>query len=62
MVDLHRRQFMADVGRGMVLAAVGAGVAADLGLSPACAAEGPKELTFGALEPLVALMLETPAD
>jgi hypothetical protein len=57
-----RREFLVDVGRGMVTASVGAAVAADMGLAPALAAEAPPALTFGKLEPLVALMQETPPD
>lgn len=56
----NRREFLADVGRGMLVASVGAGVAADLGLARASAAEGAGELSFGKLEPLVALMQDTP--
>ncbi|HKB01484.1 MAG TPA: hypothetical protein VKD90_04650 [Gemmataceae bacterium] len=55
-----RRDFMADVGRGMIAAGLGTGLAAELGLCPALAADEPKELSFGALEPLVALLQETP--
>lgn len=60
MKDRNRREFLADVGRGMLLASVGATVAQDLGLAPAFAAEGSPTLSFGKLEPLVALMQETP--
>jgi hypothetical protein len=56
-----RREFLADVGRGMLIAGLGPALAADLGLARAAAAEaGPDRLNFGALEPLVALMQETP--
>ncbi len=57
----NRREFLADVGRGMLVASVGAVVAADLELAPAWAGEAAEPLTFGKLEPLVALMQETPA-
>ncbi|HXJ60661.1 MAG TPA: hypothetical protein VNU68_28775 [Verrucomicrobiae bacterium] len=61
-----RREFLADVGRGMLIASVGSSLAADLGLAPAAfAAEGPDAaaaLNFGDLESLVCLMQETPAD
>ncbi len=40
--------------------AFGAAVAADLELAPAWAGEGAEPLTFGKMEPLVALMQETP--
>ena len=52
MIQRTRREFLRDVG---------AGLATDLGLSTAFAAQGPERLTFGALEPLVSLMQETPA-
>jgi hypothetical protein len=58
----NRRQFLADVGRGALTAGLGAGLAADLGLTSASAADGADRLTFGPLEPLVGLMQETPAD
>ena len=57
-----RREFLADVGRGMLVASVGYGMATDLGLAPAFAAEPSDALNFGALEPLVCLMQETPAN
>jgi hypothetical protein len=55
-----RREFLADVGRGVLIGGLGSGLAADLGLSPARAADGPERLTFGPLEPLVGLMQDTP--
>jgi hypothetical protein len=58
-----RREFLSDVGRGMVVAGVGLGAAADLGLAPAWARDaGADPLEFGSIEPLVALMQETSAD
>jgi len=62
MLNRTRREFLADVGQGMLIASVGAGLAADLGLAPAFAKEVPDTLTFGDREPLVALMQQTPAD
>ena len=59
MRDSNRREFLADVGRGMFVASLGSAVAADLGLSPAWAGEEAKRLEFGKLEPLVCLMQET---
>jgi hypothetical protein len=55
-----RREFLADVGRGMLVATVGYEVASGLGL----AATLPEEtaLSFGSLEPLVCLMQETPVN
>jgi hypothetical protein len=61
MTNTHsRREFLADVGRGMVVATVGYGVATELGLSSGFAAEAPESINFGALEPLVCFMQETP--
>lgn len=63
MIRSHRREFLADVGRGMLVASVGAEIAKDLGLaSAALAGEGPERLTFGPMEPLVSLMQETPVN
>lgn len=55
-----RRDFLADVGRGMLVATVGFEVSRELGLASALADES-DALTFGAMEPLVCLMQETPA-
>jgi len=57
-----RRDFLADVGRGMLVAAVGQGTAFELGLTSARADDMPEPLSFGSLDPLVALMQETPAN
>src|SRR6266403_2611286 len=57
-----RREFLADVGRGMLVAAVGYGIAHELCLAPAFAADAPDSLDFGPLEPLVRFMQETPAN
>jgi hypothetical protein len=62
MTQQTRRAFLADVGRGMLIASVGPALAADLGLSRAWAADGQEALTFGPLEPLVCLMQETAPD
>ena len=62
MSRLTRRDFVQDVGRGMLVAGLGAGAAAELGLAPAWAGDEPGRLTFGDLEPLVAFMQETPPD
>lgn len=56
-----RRRFLSDVGRGMLVASVGTAVASDLGLAQAADQDDPR-LTFGDLEPLVALMQETPVN
>src|SRR5689334_5121338 len=57
-----RREFLSDVGKGMIAAGLGAGLANELGLCPAIAGDEPKALSFGTLEPLVALLQETPKD
>jgi len=60
-----RRQFLAEVGQGMLVASVGPALATDLGITSKAqaASDVPStRLTFGAMEPLVALVEETPAD
>lgn len=53
----NRREFLADVGRGMLAASLGGVLAGELGLAPAWAKEDLKaRVTFGELEPLVDLM------
>jgi hypothetical protein len=55
-----RRDFLADVGKGMLIAGVGYQLAADMGLGTVWAGDVSDRLTFGKLEPLVSLMQETP--
>src|SRR6187401_2838978 len=57
-----RRQFLADVGRGALVASVGVSLARELGFARVFADETSDVLSFGALDPLVALMQETSAD
>jgi hypothetical protein len=57
-----RREFLSEVGRGMLVASVGIGMASELGLARAYAGEAPDTLDFGPLEPLVRLMQETPVN
>lgn len=57
-----RRDFLTEVGKGMLTASVGVGLAADMGLSPAIAEGVEKPLAFGKLEPLVTLMQERSAE
>jgi hypothetical protein len=57
-----RREFFADVGRGMIVAGIGPALAADLGVGRAWCADAPDALTFGKLEPFVCLMQETAPD
>lgn len=58
----NRRDFLTEVGRGMLIAAVGHEVANNLGFGSALAEETADRLSFGALEPLVCLMQETPVN
>ena len=52
MSRTHRREFLGDVGRGMLVASLGSTLAQDLGLSsPSFARDSDKRLTFGALDP-----------
>ena len=62
MNDRSRRDFLADVGRGMMVASVGATMASELGVGPAFGYDFDDTLTFGPLEPLAALMQETSID
>ena len=62
MKSANRREFLESVGRGMLVAGLGAAVAQDLGFSPAFAYEGAADLSFGKLDSLVDLMQSTPAE
>jgi hypothetical protein len=62
MVPNTRREFLADVGRGMLVASLGSATAVDLGLAPASAADGADALDFGKFESLAALLQDTPTD
>jgi hypothetical protein len=55
----NRREFLAEVGRGMLVATIGGSVASELGLVTGFAEETPERLDFGPLEPLVCFMQET---
>src|SRR5207249_7994655 len=55
-----RREFLAEVGRGMLVATVGYELASELGLAATLGDE--TALSFGSLEPLVCLMQETPVN
>ncbi|HXX93236.1 MAG TPA: hypothetical protein VEN81_06355, partial [Planctomycetota bacterium] len=57
-----RRDFLANIGQGALLATLGAGTARAMGLAPFRPEEGPETLSFGAIEPLVCLMQETPVE
>ena len=56
-----RREFLGQVGQGMMIASIGYEVATGLGLSSAMGADAAPALNFGKLEPLVGLMQDTPA-
>jgi hypothetical protein len=56
MEQQTRRDFLADVGKGMLVASVGTTLAADLGISAALAEGSERTLNFGRLEPLVEIM------
>jgi hypothetical protein len=60
MVPNTRREFLADVGRGMLVASLGSSLALDLGLSSAFA--DPDTLDFGKYEALAALLQDTPTN
>src|SRR5262245_60979521 len=62
MTQPTRRRFLADVGSGALAASLGPALAADLGLAPSATAAPADRLNFGQLEPLTALLQETPAD
>lgn len=55
-----RRRFLANVGSGMLVGSLGTTLSGDLGISSAHADFDDERLTFGEMEPLVALMQETP--
>ena len=58
-----RREFLAEVGAGVLAVTVGPALATDMGLTRASAAEGDHgHIRFGAAEPLVDLLQATPAD
>lgn len=62
MSNSSRREFLSDVGKGMLVAGIGSSLASDLGLARGFADEPKQRLTFGTLEPIVSIMQETPID
>jgi hypothetical protein len=61
----NRREFLENVGSGMLIAGLGSSLAGDLGVSSAFAEfseKGAESLEFGKLQPLVGLLQETPAE
>ncbi len=55
-----RRDFFAEVGRGTLIATLGSGLASDMAIANPAEPPASERLNFEALEPLVALMQETP--
>lgn len=62
MALTNRRAFLADVGRGMLAAGLGASLANDLGFSTAFAEAGSDSIALGDYAALVELMRSTPAE
>src|SRR6185369_12689502 len=62
MYQHTRRSFLADVGKGMLVASLGSSLAPEFGASSVFADGDEPRLTFGRLEPMVALLQETPVD
>lgn len=56
-----RRQFLADISQGTLIATIGPALAAELGITTGYAESAPEALSFGEMEPLVCLMQETEA-
>ena len=61
MASTNRREFLSDVGRGMLVVGLGTSLAGDLGCSPAFAEEGSESIPLGGYQSLVELMRSTPA-
>ena len=62
MIPSSRREFLMDVGRGMLVAGIGTSVASNLGFSTAFAERGPESLKLGSYESLVELLRSTPPE
>ena len=62
MIPSSRREFLVDVGRGMLVAGLGTTVAGNLGFSTAFAERGTDALKLGSYESLVELIRTTPPD
>jgi hypothetical protein len=62
MAPSTRREFLSDVGRGMLAAGLGATLANDLGFSTAFAEQGAESIPLGQYAELVELMRNTPAE
>ncbi len=61
-MERNRREFLADVGRAMLVAGVGSQLASDLQLAPVWAADEVPALSFGPRKALVEIMQTTPLD
>lgn len=62
MAPTTRRDFLNGIGRGMLVAGLGASVSHDMGFSTAFAEQGPDALSFGPYDSLVDLLQSTPVD
>ena len=62
MSERNRRDFLVEVGQGMLAGLVGTELAADMGLASRAMAEAPTTKSPEGLERLVALLQETPAE
>lgn len=62
MTMATRRYFLNQVGQGMLAASIGSAMAQELGIASAALWDDPPRLHFGAMEPLVAMMQETPIE
>ncbi len=62
MTPANRREFLSDVGRGMLAAGLGASLANDLGVSTAFAKEGADSIPLGGYTSLVEMMRSTPPE
>lgn len=62
MLARSRREFLADVGRGMLVASLGSATATELSLAQLRVEESDQRLTFGPMEPLVSFMQESSLD
>jgi hypothetical protein len=58
----NRREFLGEVGKGMLAASVGTGLATELGISTAMAEEADRRVDFGSLEKLAGQMQDTAPD
>ncbi len=61
MSERNRRDFLVEVGQGMLVALIGPGLAADMGLASRAMADESGQKTPDRMERLVAMLQETPA-